>query len=265
MIIDVHTHAFNPKIAERAISGIEAHSGITPYTRGLVNQLTDRFDEWGVDMGVMLSIATKPSQQQVINDWAAQINRENSRIIAFGSVNPFAKDATDEIARIKSLGLRGVKLHPDYQHFMADDPIVDDIYDCLEESGLALMLHAGFDSFSPDLLHAPPERILNVIKRHPKLRLIVAHLGGNERWEDVYDVLAGVGEEVYFDTSFTSRCPDELMKKIIEKHGADRILLGSDCPWESTQRMIEKLLRLRLGDGETDKILGENAAHLFDL
>jgi hypothetical protein len=82
-------------------------------------------------------------------------------------------------------------------------------------------------------------------------------------WEDVYELLAGIDGEVYFDTSFTADCPDALMKKIIDKHGDERILLGSDCPWESTQKMIEKLLRLDISDGSREKIMGLNAERLL--
>lgn len=47
-----------------------------------------------------------------------------------------------------------------------------------------------------------------MIKKHPKLKVILAHLGANMMWEQVLDVLAGVDGEVYFDTAFTSMCPD---------------------------------------------------------
>lgn len=265
MIIDFHTHAFNPKVAERAIEKLEQISGLKAYTRGSVDGLINRFDEWGVDAGVMLSIATKPTQQQVINDWAAEINDTNSRILAFGSVHPDAKDAPDEIQRIKELGLYGIKLHPDYQNFMVDDPRLDEIYECITEAELPVIFHAGYDCMSPELIHCPPERSANMLKRHPKMKVILAHLGANEYWQDVYDLLAGTDGEVYFDTSFTANCPDELMLKIIRKHGAERILLASDCPWESTQKMIEKLLRLDLGDAEREAIMDKNAARLLHL
>jgi hypothetical protein len=265
MIIDFHTHAFNPKIAFTAVDKLQKISGLTPYTGGLVEQLTDRMDEWGVDKSVMLSIATKPQQQKIINDWSAQINSENERIIAFGTVHPRAENALEEIGRIKELGLYGIKLHPDYQRFMVDDPQLDDIYACIAETGLPVIFHAGFDCMSPELIHCPPVRSLNMIKHNPKLKVILAHLGGNAQWDEVYDLLAGVDGEVYFDTSFTADCPDELMQKIIDRHGADRILLGSDCPWESAQKMIEKIMRLRLSDDSREAILGGNAARLLGI
>ena len=55
------------------------------------------------------------------------------------------------------------------------------------------------------------------------------------------------------------------MVKIIRKHGADRILFASDCPWESSGKMKEKILKLDLSDDEKEKILGENAVRLLDV
>lgn len=265
MLIDFHTHAFNPKIAERAISQLEKCAGIVPFTRGRIEQLIDRMDEWGVDKSVVLSIATKPTQQKIVNDWAAEINAQEDRLICFGSVHPDAENACEEVERIKERGLCGIKLHPDYQRFLADDPRLDDIYDAIAQSGLPVTLHAGYDCYSPELVHCPPERSAKLIKRHPKLKLVLAHLGANDRWQEVYDMLAGTGEELYFDCSFTAACPDELMTRIIKKHGVERILFGSDCPWESAAVIAEKLLRCDLTDDERDKIFSGNAMRLLEL
>ncbi len=264
MIIDFHTHAFSPKIADKAITQLSKESNLEPYTHGLTSQLIARMDEWGIDKSCVLSIATKPEQQRVVNDWAATLTGE-SRLIPFGSIHPDAPDCIEEVARIKTLGLSGIKLHPDYQRFMVDDPSLDPMYDAIEESGLPLIIHAGWDWVSPDLIHCSPERAKKLIKRHPDLKLILAHLGGNDQWHLVHEMLAGVDGELYFDTAFTTKCPDRLMEDIISKHGADRIVFGSDCPWESAQLLIEKLLRINISDDDREMILGKNAERLLGI
>ena len=263
MIIDFHVHAFHAKVAEKAVSAIERESGVKPYTRGLVGQLIYRMDEWGVDRACLLSVATKPQQQRIINDWAAGL--DSDRIIPFGTVFPGAEDAFAEAERIKSLGLHGIKLHPDDQHFMIDEPALDGFYSFLEELGLPVVFHAGWDCSSPELIHCPPERSVKMIKRHPKMKMILAHMGGNDQWQQVYDLIAGLDGELYLDTSYTGKCPDGLMADIIRKHGAERILFGSDCPWESAAKMAEKLLRLGLTDGERELIMGKNAERLLGI
>ena len=264
MVIDFHVHCFNPKIAERAVQVLQDRCGLVPYTRGLTGQTLALFDKWGVDKGVILPIATKPTQQIILNDWvAAQVN---DRFIGFGSVHPDAEDLCEELDRIVSLGLKGIKLHPDYQDFMVDEERVDAVYDEIEKRGLPVIFHAGWDVYSPELIHCPPDRALKMIKKHPHLKVIFAHLGGNDQWEEVYDTLAGAEGEVYFDTAFTSRkCSDELMERIIKKHGADRILFASDCPWDSSYDIRQKILRLHISDTDKEKILGENARQLLAL
>ena len=137
MVIDFHVHAFNPKVAEKAVEKLQACSGITPFTRGTAEETIQRFDEWGVDKGVLLSVATKPTQQRVINDWCAE--QDGGRFISFGGIHPDAEDYEQEIAHIKELGLHGIKLHPDYQGFMIDDERMDKIYDAIERADLPVI------------------------------------------------------------------------------------------------------------------------------
>lgn len=266
LTIDIHVHCFNPKIAERAIRILEETAGITPYTRGLTVQTVQRFDEWGVDKGVILPIATKPAQQRLLNDWVAEVQRTNDRFLGFGAIHPDAGDAFEELDKIIELGLHGVKLHPDYQGFMVDEERLDPLYDEIERRGLPVIFHAGFDGMSPDLIHCTPQGARNVIQRHPHMKMVFAHMGGIFQWEEVLETLAGVDGEVYFDTAFTSRdLSGGLMEKIIKKHGADRILFGSDCPWDSSLEIKNKILRLKLSDDEKENILGGNALKLLGL
>lgn len=262
MIIDFHTHAFNPKIAQKAVEKLAKTSGIQPYTYGLIEQTIDRLDEWGVDKAVMLPIATKPSQHEIINNWSAEVS--SNRIISFGSVHPDGDDAIAELNRIKELGLYGVKLHPDYQEFMVDDEKMEPIYNEIERLELPVTFHAGFDCISPNLIHCPPERSKKVCLKHKNMKIILAHLGANEQWQEVYDNLAGLDGEIYFDTSFSMNCDNILMEKIINKHGTDRILFASDCPWESSGKIMQKILSLKISDDAKEKILGKNALRLLN-
>lgn len=264
MTIDFHIHAFNPKIAEKAISVLEQRSGIQPYTRGLVEQTISKMDEWEIDKSVLLPIATKPSQQTVINDWAQQ--QDGDRIISFGSVHPDAEDAIREVERIKRLGLHGIKLHPDYQGFFINEKRLDPLLDAITQADLPVVFHSGYDVVSPDVVHCLAQPALEMIKRHKKMKVVLAHLGCNERWNEVYELLAGIDGEVYFDTAFTSlNCPDDIMQKIILKHGAERILFASDLPWDSPAKIREKILRLKISDDAKEKILGLNAKRLLGI
>lgn len=264
MIIDFHTHAFNEKIAIKAMDNLSSHIGYKGFTKGTIEDNLQHFHKWGVTRAVTLSIATKPTQQKVINDWASM--QASYEIIPFGSVHPFAGDVMIELDRIKMKGIRGIKLHPDYQGFYLDDKNVFPVYGKIESLGLPVIFHAGVDVLSPDDVHCTPDMVRKVVALFPDLKIVLAHLGGNDMWDEVFDKLAGIHGNLYFDTALTAgRCPDALVKKIIKKHGADRILFGSDCPWHESSLEIEMINRLDLSHEEKEMIFHRNAERLLHI
>lgn len=267
MIIDFHVHTFPDKIAKKALGKLADIAGIDPYTDGTAGDTVRKMDEAGIDRAVCLNIATRPGQENTINNCAAETNRQyGGRLIAFGSVHPDCEDPLAELDRIVSLGIKGVKLHPDYQGFMSDDKKLFPLYDYLSGTDLIVTFHSGWDCYSPELVHNPPERALKVAKAFPKLKMCLAHFGALRMWEEVYDLLAGT-ENIVFDTSMAASfgLPEETARKIISRHGEDRILLGSDCPWEDPAASVRYVESLGLPDGTTEKILGGNAARLLKL
>jgi predicted TIM-barrel fold metal-dependent hydrolase len=264
--IDFHSHAFADKIAEKAIALLKSHQTEFGYkddcfSDGTIGDTERYYREHGIDKAVLMPIATKPSQHTVINNWAAEQNN-TERFYAYGSVYPGGEDALSELLRIKSMGLYGIKLHPDYQGFYADDERVFPVYRKCAELGLPVMFHAGLDAVSPEDIHCTPAMAVRVLEAVPKLTAIFAHMGGNTLWKDVYDLLAG--RNCYLDTSYTHSWEDyELMGEIIRKHGADKILFGSDFPWDTPDNIIENLHRLNLSGTEYDSIFYKNAQKLL--
>lgn len=264
MYIDFHVHAFADAIAERAISSLEKTSGCAPCTRGTIAQTVEILKAQGIGRGVILPIATKPSQQKTINDWAKKTEEENPSLICFGSIHPDAEDALEEIERIKKLGLHGIKLHPDYQGFFIDEEKLFPIYRKCASEGLPVIFHAGFDPLSPEVIHALPAASLKARRAVPEMTMILAHLGGMLRFEEVEELLAG--EDIYFDTAFLSgHISDQQARRIFTKHGADKILLGSDCPWSEAPREIELIRRLGLSKEEEEMIFYKNAEKLLGI
>ena len=264
MIIDFHTHAFNDKIAAIAIERLETTGGTKSYSDGTIKSYLEYLENCGIDMGVLLPIATKPSQQTIINDWV--VLQDGKRIVPFGSIHPHADDALFELERIKSLGLKGIKLHPDYQEFFVDEQRYFPIYEKCVQLGLVIVFHTGYDPISPDLTHATPQRMLTVLKKFPKLKTVLAHLGGMYHFDEVERLLAGISGEVYFDTAYLAgECEPEQLLRIIKKHGADRILFASDFPWHQPEKEIALINSLDLSDDDKEKIFYKNAIRLLKL
>lgn len=264
MVIDFHIHAFDDAIAQRAIEKLEITSDMKAFTDGTISDTIKHFDKWGVDKGVLLPIATKPSQQVTINNWA--IAQKSERIIPFGSVHPEAEDVFEELERIKSLGLFGVKFHPDYQNFIIDEDRMIPIYKKCAELDLPVIFHAGFDPLSPDYIHAMPENSARAFKAVPEMTMILAHLGGMYHWDEVEKYLVGLDGNLYFDTAvIAGECEKEQLERIIRNHGANRILLASDCPWHESTSEIEMIKNLDISEKDKELILHKNAEKILGL
>ena len=263
MLIDFHTHAFPDKIGPAAVGKLAvASGGLEPHTDGTVGGLRRSMAAGGVDLSVVLSIATNAHQQESVNNFAASINNGED-IVAFGSVYPHAEIALEELERIKALGLKGVKLHPDYQGFAVDDMKMKPLYRKISQLGLVTVFHAGLDyGFAPPY-GCMPERLATALNWFDT-PLVAAHWGGINCGEEVLRHLCG--REVYFDTSFGyGMMPRYYAEKILDKHGVDRILFGTDTPWHTAPMERRLLDNLGVTGEDRAKIDSENAKGLLQL
>lgn len=260
MIIDFHTHAFPDKIAQKAIEKLSFLSGgLKNHTDGTVDGIKQSMKKSGVSKSVVLSIATNATQQDNVNNFAKAI--ECDSIISFGSVFPTAPDALEQLDKIKELGLKGVKLHPDYQGFFVDDEKMKPIYKKISDLGLITVFHAGLDyGFAPPY-GATPERLKKALSWFSS-PVVAAHWGGINCGEEVVKHLCGM--DIYFDTSFGySMMPRYYAQKIIEKHTPDKMLFGTDSPWHTAEMELKLLENLGLCGDELEKITSKNAIKLL--
>lgn len=263
MLIDFHTHAFPEKIAARAVAGLShCAGGLEPQTDGTLEALRTQMHLDGVDISVVQSIATNPHQQQKVNDYAMEMNRLPD-IVAFGSVHPDAPDALEELERIHAAGLKGVKFHPEYQCFFADEARMKPIYRKISELGLITLFHAGQDyGFAPPY-HGMPDQLLGA-KRWLDPPVVAAHWGGVGCGEAVLEKLCG--EEFYFDLSFGyGIMPKYLAQKILDRHTPDRLLFASDMPWHRPSWELRLINSLDISETDREKILHGNAEKLLNL
>jgi len=272
MIIDIHTHAFPSKIAEKTMGKLGKIAGIPYYGDGTSDAVQKNIEKAGVDVAVILTIATRPDNIEKINDYAMERdgfisgNEKYARHMRFCSVHPDSPNAVEELVRLKNKGVKGVKFHPDYQEFMIDDKKMYPIYEAVSELGLVAVFHAGYDPLSPELIHALPEASARVLADFPKMKTVLAHLGGMHRFDEVNEYLAGRFPNLYLDTAFLSQhiSPERLVKTI-GLRGADKILFGSDFPWSESLAELLFIEALPVGRTEKDLIMGDNARELLGI
>lgn len=266
MIIDFHTHIFPDSIAEKTISKLSGMIDQHPYTDATLEGLKRSMKESGVDCSIVLPVVTRPAQFESVNAYAVEISKEPG-ILSFGGVHPKSENVRGEIDRIVELGLKGIKLHPDFQDTFIEEPCYIELIAYALERGLMVSIHAGKDEGLPNPIHCPPDKALYMIqevqKRVSTERLILAHTGGHCQWDEVEEYL--VGQNIFMDISFSrSEIDKEQLTRIIKNHGADRILFGSDSPWDGQKETIDLINSLDLSEEEKEYILGGNAKMLLD-
>lgn len=259
-IIDVHTHVFPDALAASAVASLEEQGGIKSHYDGTLAGLLAAMDRACVDVSVTQAVATRPAQVRTINDWAA--SSASARIVPFGAMHPDFENPAEEIARMRSLGMLGFKMHPEFQAFAPDEQRVQPIFAAALAEGLIVFMHAGEDACVPTL-HGTPESFARMLDAHPGLTVVLAHMGGWQQWDGVVAQLVG-RHDFYVDTAYTlGHLPDERFVELVRLHGADRVLFGSDGPWTDAAEEIAHLRRLGLSADELDAILGGNAERLL--
>jgi len=236
------------------------HSQLPATTDGTVDGLLRLMTEHGVEKSVVLSIATKKEQVEPILHWSEEI--ASDRIIPFASLHPDLESLEEKMGLFVKAGIRGVKLHPLYQGFLADDPRFFPIYDAVAQAEMVLLSHAGYDIAFGEKDNASPKRFARVVAEFPKLKLVLAHFGGWKQLNPFIDHLAG--KDVYIDISFTpGYCSTEQLQVILLRHDTNRILFGSDSPWGKIPEHIRFVREMPVSDCVKERVFFFNASRLL--
>lgn len=258
--IDIHSHIFPDNIAGKVVHELESYYG-TPWDgTGEQRDLLESLNAVPVDRSVIFSSATKPQQVESINNYIAGLVKQfPDRFIGFGTMHQDYANYKDELRRIRELGLRGLKFHPDFQRFHVDDPRMMKIY---EEAGDSLVLLFHIGDRNTDF--SSPYRLARVLRDLPGLKIVAAHMGGYSEWEQAWEHL--VGKDVWFDTSSTMpMLPPEEARRMALAHGTDRILFGSDYPAAHHRKAIAQTLDIGLSEEDNEKVFYKNAEKLLGI
>lgn len=258
MIIDAHAHIFPDKIAARAADGISSFYDLRVRFDGSVRQLLDINARAGIDMAIVQSVATVPEQVHNINSFISeQVKLHPDKFIGFGALHPDFPDIAGETERIISLGLRGIKLHSDFQKFNIDDPKAYPIYEAAE-GRLPILFHCGDDRYD----YSSPKRLYNIMKRFPKLTIIGAHLAGWTKWDEAAELFSGGVIYADLSSSLYAMSPEHAAM-LIRKLGTKRVMFGTDYPMWSAVEELERFYKLPLTPEEQADILSGNALRLL--
>lgn len=261
-IIDFHAHVFPEKIASRAIASISAfYDQPMESEGGTVSDLLAVNDSAGITFSVVFSTATRIEQVESINQFMAECQKHPA-LIAFGSLHPAmtAADIAGALRQIITDRLGGIKMHPDFQQFNADDPFMMEV--CRQLQGrLPLLLHAGDPRY--DFSH--PRRIRRLAEKHPETTIVAAHFGGWNRWHEAVRELAHLPNILVDTSSSLELMTTEQALDLIKAFGVQRVLFGSDYPMWRPADEVARLHRLGLAPQDEAAILWGNSASLLSV
>ena len=254
-IIDVHAHVYPDTIAQRAADSIGVFYDIPMHLNGTVHELLVSGEAAGIAQHVVCSAAVTPSRVRSVNDYLIGVSQAYpEKFITFGTMHVEFEDVEKELDRIKAAGLKGVKLHPDFQHFCLDDEKAIAMFQAMAERNLPALIHTGDQRYP----YSEPARMARVLDAVPNLKAICAHLGGWSVWNEAWRTLAG-RPGVWVDTSSSLYAiKPEDAAEVIRHYGVDRVFFGTDYPMWNPAEEVQKFLRLPLNAEEQEKILHLN-------
>jgi uncharacterized protein len=206
------------------------------------------------------------------NGWLCDLGRQDPRLLPFVTVNPAVLTAGQSAAHVRDLldnhGARGIKLHTIAIRTFPDDPGLVGVFDAAQDAGIPVVVHSGPDRRGYGW--ARPQIFSTVAREFPRLRLVLAHLGGAS-WHETAQ-LAGEFDQLWFDLSeivmwtgaTNAPTPRELADLIVEV-GVERVVMGSDFPWYEPSDTVQAVQELPVSDDVKRALLGENAVRLIGL
>ncbi|MEA2445421.1 MAG: uncharacterized protein QOJ12_2713 [Thermoleophilales bacterium] len=260
MIVDSHIHVWPDKIVDRAI-GV-ASTDLRRFGDGRISSAVAEMASAGIDRSISLGVADTPARIEGANRFAASLDKDH--FIGFGSIHP-GLSAEENVESLRRNGLLGAKVHPLFQGYALDDPGLWEILDAMQGE-FAIIAHVGEGDTAESNARCTPAMMRDLIRRFPRLDVVACHFGGYHLLDEAEDAVIGL--PVYVDTSWPPSLASLDAKRVrglIERHGPDRVVFGSDWPMANPATEIAAIEALGLSDDDTAAVLGGNISRLLGL
>lgn len=270
-IVDVHTHFMPKRVMDKVWAYFDSAGPLVgrpwPITYRQDEQVRiGQLQDFGVAAFTSLVYPHKPGMAEWLNEWSAQFAAGTPQCIHTSTFFP-EPTAAGYVNRAIADGARVFKAHVQVGDYSPTDPLLEPVWSTLESAGIPTVIHAGSGP-APGRFTGPGP-VAEVLRRHPGLKLIIAHMGLPE-YREFID-LAHRYPGVYLDTTMvftdftedTDPFPADARADLDVL--ADKVLFGSDYPNipYPYHHAIDAIIRLGLGEQWCRKVLSDNASALF--
>lgn len=277
MIIDVHVHICPPEVRksrERFLEGEPEFAQIYQDPKAKLvgaRELIKRMDQDQVDKAVVFGFPWRKKRHFTLNNnyILAAAQEYPDRLLPFCCLDASHKDARLEVERCLEAGARGVGELGFYVTGLDQGAqlALSRIIPPCSEANVPILLHTNepvghtYPGKSPMTL----SQLYQLLKRFPKTKWILAHLGGGLpffAWlkKEVTELLANC----WFDlAAMPFLYKPQALVSMVKAIGANHFLLGTDFPLLTPQRYYKDLAKTSLTQEEKQMILGINAQQLL--
>lgn len=252
-VVDAHAHIYPDKIAAKATHSIGDFYILPTFGEGSGQNIIDVNADTPITHYLVHSVAVKPGNVESINNFIAGQCEKHPEFTGFAAMHQDYENMEAEIDRAISLGLKGVKIHPDIQECNIDDPRFMKLYEIIE-GRIPITIHTG--DYRYDYSH--PRRLRKVMKAFPNLVVDAAHLGGWSIYDVGYDWLGDL-ENCFVDTSSSLAWVGQRhLRELVNLYGPDRVMFGTDYPLGNPAWEINQILTAGFSEPILEKILWHN-------
>jgi hypothetical protein len=271
-LFDVHTHFLPPRVMAKVREQFDTAGPLIgrPWRleyRGDDEVLVETLRGFGVRRFSALAYAHRPGMAEFLNGWSEGFADRTPGCLRSATLYPEPGAAAYVAARIGT-GAEVFKVHVQVGAFDVRDPLLADAWGVLEDAGTPVVIHAGSGPVGTP--YTGPEPVAELLRRFPRLALVIAHLGAPEYADFV--ALAETYDRVCVDTTmvFTpffddlgAAFPADLLPRLRDLE--PKVLLGSDfpnIPYPYAEQLAG-LERLDLGDDWLRAVCWENGERVF--
>jgi hypothetical protein len=235
---DLHTHFLPPRVMAKVRAQFDSAGPLIGRAwplryRDEDDVLVETLRSFGVRRFTALPYAHRADMAEFLNDWAAGFAARVPEAAVCGTF--FPEPGVGAYVTERSGTVEVWKIHVQVGAFTVTDPLLDEAWGVVAETGTPVVLHAGSGPVPTE--HTGPGPVAELLGRHPRLRLVIAHAGAPEYAEFLH--LAETHERVALDTTmaFTSffdemggAYPPALLPRLRDLGLGGKVHLGSDFP-----------------------------------
>ena len=281
MIIDCHCHIFTKQVIQHVTSKValvkELELGVDVEYRSEARVLDESARKNHVDHCILLPTAS-PDKVRSENERYLSISDSFPRLRTLATLHPQMSHLADEAERMFDRGIPGFKFSSFSQRFDLASIDVEKMLVMIKNTATRKKKACTIvlDTFNRADIHfgaqgehlTTPAKLNAVVSRHPDIRFLAAHMGGlaADFHHTRFDLKPA--SNLYLDTSNAAHTlsADQFVD-LLQRHGADHILFGTDWPWfdhASEIPLIDSLLdQAGFGPDQKEAAFRKNAVILF--